>query len=582
MKKQLLDLLKEVVNEQLGVNLSDFPAVILSHPPTPEMGDYASNVALVLSKELKRSPKEIAESIASSSQLLASSFIQKIEVVGGFINFTMSPGEWAKEVLGVVSDERGDYGNATFDKSKVMVEFLSPNTNKPLHLGHMRNGILANAVINILRSQNQDVVKVGIINDRGVHICKAMLAYKIWGGESTPESSGVKPDHFVGDWYVRFSKEADNDPSLQQQAQDMLVKWERGDEETIALWKKMRQWVLQGWKETEEVMGFSYDKAYFESDVYTYGKDIVASGLEKGVFRKNEEGHTVFDLSTEEFGTDENGNARFINVLRADGTSLYTTQDLGLAVSRAQEWNIDKLIYVVGSEQKFHFQALFAMLKALGYAWAKDLRHLWYGMVYLPDGKMKSREGTVVDADDLISEVRSLAKEEIHSRSPESGVDIDSRARIIALAAIKFYFLKVKASSDIHFDPKESISFEGFTGPYCLYSYARSKSILRASSVIPTDSGYSNLSSAEEREVIRQLEEYPEIVARAASEYNPAVIAMHVFETCQAFNTFYTKHQVLKAENEEIKNARLQLVAATAQVIKNGLGLLGIETVEEM
>lgn len=600
MKQVLQEILTQVVKTEFGLDLNAIKGVVWSHPPKIEMGDYACNVALVLSKELKKSPRDIAEGLALSVERLADSRIQKVESVGGFLNFTLNCGEWATSVIHTVGRGSLAYGHTkVVEPKKILVEYLSPNTNKPLHLGHLRNGILANAIINLAEALGHNVVKVGIVNDRGIHICKAMLAYKLFGNNQTPEIVGTKPDHFVGEWYVRFAKEAEKDPSLTDKAQEMLQKWEAGDAETLELWQKMRSWVLKGWKETEVNLGFSYDKAYFESDVYTLGKDIVSTGLEKGVFRKTPEGHTVFDLSVEEFGTDENGDHRLINVQRSDGTSLYTTQDLGLAVSRAKEWQIDSLIYVVGSEQRFHFQALFAMLKALGYEWAKDLHHLWYGMVYLPEGKMKSREGTVVDADDLLSQMQALAKEEIETRAKELVTDLEIRAKRIALAGIKFFFLRQKATTDMHFDPKESISFEGFTGPYCLYTYARAKSILRISNFKDQISNLKTspkgemteeeeeletfgLISPEERVLVRQLEEFPEIVKRSAEEYNPAVIATFVFETCQAFNTFYTKHQVLKAENEQIKNARLHLVSACAQVIQNGLALLGIETVKEM
>lgn len=591
MKQVLEQLVNTAIKQAFGEEFVGAKGVVLSYPPTLEMGDYASNAALVLAKQLKMSPKEVAEKIVAEISKQKSG-IGKVEIAGGFVNFTLEPEVWAQQVLSEISEQKTEYGKSKIGKpEKIMVEYLSPNTNKPLHLGHLRNGVTGVAVINTLSASGQSVMKAEIINDRGVHICKAMLAYQLWGEGATPELSGKKPDHFFGDWYVRFAQEAEKDPTLNDRAQEMLQKWEAGDAEVRQLWLKVRQWVLDGWKQTEDVLGFTFDKVYFESEVYQLGKDVIEDGLVKGVFHKNEKGNVVFDLSPEQFGTDEEGNVKVITVLRADGTSLYYTQDLGLQTSRVAEYHLDRIVHVVGSEQNFYFQALFAMFKALGYAWADKLYHLSYAMVYLPEGKMKSREGTVIDADDLIAQMTALAKEEIESRikdletrMPE--IELMTRAQVIALGAIKFYMLKQKPTTDIYFDPKESISFEGNTGPYCLYTYARSKSILRAgkteNSKQKTEISYEELNSAEERNLIRQLESFPEIIKRAAEEYNPALITTFIFETCQAFNTFYTKHQVIKAESEIIKNARLHLVEATAQVIKNGLSILGIETVEEM
>lgn len=603
MKKALEKLIRSAVAAEFDEEIASKAVFSVEYPPKPEMGDYATNVAMVLAKQVGSGPKEIAERLVSrmsNSQFLISnenvkSVIESIEVLGGFINFRIDAARWFKEVLEEVAHQHADYGKVAAETpEKILVEYLSPNTNKPLHLGHLRNGVTGMATINALKAQGHHVTKVGIINDRGVHICKAMLAYQRWGEGATPESTGKKPDHFVGDWYVRFSQEAEKNPALNDEAQDMLRKWEAGDAEVKKLWETIRNWVLQGWKETETLLGFSYDKPYFESDVYQLGKDIVADGLAKGTFRKIDKGNAVFDLVTEEFGLDEQGEQRMLTLLRADGTSLYTTQDLGLAVQRASELHIDRMVYVVGSEQRFHFQSLFAILKALGYGWAQKLYHLWYGMVYLPDGKMKSREGTVVDVDDLVGQMIELAKSEIDERSNRTDTtnksntikadEREHRARIIALGAIKFYLLKQKPTVDIHFNPKESISFEGFTGPYCQYAYARGRSILRSAEISNQQSEirYELLGDAEERQLLQKLESFPQVLTRAAEEYNPALVAIHVFETAQAFNSFYTSHPVLKAESQELQAARLGLVIASCQVIQNGLAVLGIETLEEM
>lgn len=593
MKTQLEQLVKSIIIGEFGAEHADVPFSV-TYPPKPEMGDYSTNAALVLAKRVGKSPQEIAARIAAA--IPNSQFpISKVEVLGGFVNVTVDAGAWFAQVLQDIAKQGAAYGiSQTAQPEKIMVEYLSPNTNKPLHLGHLRNGVTGVATINMLAAQGHDITRVGIINDRGVHICKAMLAYQRWGAGATPETAGVKPDHFVGDWYVRFSKEAEVDPSLNDEAQAMLQQWEAGDPDVRELWQTMRQWVLAGWKQTEEVLGFSYDKAYFESDVYQQGKEIVQQGLASGVFRKIDKGNIVFDLSSEEFGLDEAGQPRMITLLRADGTSLYTTQDVGLAVQRAQEFHLDRLIYVVGSEQKFHFQSLFAILRALGFAWAQKLHHLWYGMVYLPDGKMKSREGTVVDADDLVKQMIDLAKVEIINRTDRTdGTDkahaiaspeVERRAGVIALGAIKFYLLKQKPTVDIHFNPKESLSFEGFTGPYCQYAYARARSILRQVGGQPSASpaDYAVLGGIAEKQLLQKLESFPEVVAKAAEDYNPSAIATHVFETAQAFSSFYSAHSVLKAENEAVQRARVQLVAATVHVVQNGLALLGIDVLEEM
>lgn len=608
MKQALYELIYRAVETEFGADVAKSVVFTVEQPPKPEMGDYATNVAMVLAKQLKQNPAVVAAALESriTNHELGKD-IARIDVLGGFINFTIKSEVWFREVLEEIEELEGDYGRSQVQHpEKIMVEYLSPNTNKPLHLGHLRNGITGAAVINALSASGQSVMKAEIINDRGVHICKAMLAYQRWGEGATPESTGKKPDHFFGDWYVRFAQEAEKDASLNDQAQAMLQRWEANDPEVRQLWLQVRQWVLEGWKQTEELLGFTFDKVYFESDVYQLGKDIIEAGLAKGVFRKNEKGNIVFDLPQEQFGTDEEGNAKVITVLRADGTSLYYTQDLGLQTSRVAEYHLDRIVHVVGSEQNFYFQALFAMFKALGYVWAEKLYHLSYAMVYLPEGKMKSREGTVVDADDLIEQMSALAKQEIESRIknqeskkmdsglPSTGLvetgmteeELNRRAQIIALGAIKFYMLKQKPTTDIYFDPKESISFEGHTGPYCQYAYARARSILRGIKseieILKPEIQYGLLGDTEERILLQKLEQFPEVIMRAAEEYNPALIATHIFETAQAFNAFYTTHPVAKAETDSLRSARLAMVHAAAQVIHNGLAILGIETLEQM
>lgn len=596
MKQRLRELIHRAVKELYNLDDTDLQGVLVSIPPAAVTEDYATNAALALAKKLEMNPLEITKQLAEKVRQLDGAngrphlFTRNV-IAGGFLNFELNPATWFPEVLKQIEEQHEEYGtSALLNQERVVLEYLSPNTNKPLHLGHIRNGVIGVAVSNILKSQNHEVIKVGIINDRGVHICKAMLAYQKWGKGTTPQSVGVKPDHFVGDWYVRFAKEAEKDQSLELQAQEMLQQWEAGDSEVRKLWDQMRQWVLDGWKETEAVLGFSYDKAYFESQVYSKGKDLVEKGLAKGVLSKNEKGNVVFNLPAE-FGTDEQGNSRVITLLRPDGTSLYTTQDLGLAVARAEEFNADRMVYVVGSEQRFHFESLFAILKAFGYEWASKLRHLWYGMVYLPQGKMKSREGTVVDADDLVKEMEQLARQAMENRTDRANkthaehLEGSASALDIALAAIKFYFLRQKANTDIHFDPKESLSFEGFTGPYIQYTHARSKSMLREAAKQALDmegnKAFVELGSTDERALVRLLENYPETIRQSATELDPSIVATYIFKIAQGFNQFYSSSPVLKAE-PEVARARLALVAATAQVLKNGLELLGIRAPERM
>lgn len=560
--------------------------------PKPEFGDYASNVALIVSKMYPQltsgGPQALAERLASEMRKMTDEFT-KIEPVNGFINFTLSE-SYLLDKLSNILTLKDKYGHSNVGENiTVVVEYLSPNTNKPLHLGHIRNGVLGMSLVRLLLAQEFKTVKTSIVNDRGIHICKSMLAWKKWGNGETPQMAGKKGDHFVGDWYVRFAKEEKVDPGLLAEAQDMLLKWEKGDPETRALWNQMKQWVLEGFAETYKVFGFSFDKEYFESEVYEQGKTMVAEGQHKGVFRKNEAGNIIFDLPHKEFGEDEDGKPRVLTVLRADGTSLYVTQDLGLAVRRNKEYNFNQMVYVVGSEQKFHFQSLFAVLKKIGFPWAEKLHHLSYGMVYLPEGKMKSREGTVVDADDLLEQMEQLAGEEIKKRTENvalSETELKARARMVALGAIKFFFLRNRPSTDIHFDPKESISFEGFTGPYLQYSHARIFGILRKGGDSITGFQPSVLKGyqpkAAELAVVRKLYQFPEIMESAAVEYLPSVVCKYLFELAQSFNSFYQTVSVLSETDEDIKNFRLNLIKATAQVLQNGLIILGIEAPEEM
>jgi arginyl-tRNA synthetase len=415
-----------------------------------------------------------------------------------------------------------------------------------------------------------------------------MLAWERFGNGATPESEGAKGDHFVGKWYVRYAIESEKDPAMEQNIQEMLQKWEAGDPGTLALWTKMNQWVYDGFAETYKRFGMEFDVFYYESDTYKLGRDVIAEGLQKGVFAKDDRGNTIYHLPEKRFGLEKNGLPKKVTVLRPDGTSLYITQDIGTAILKVTEHRLDSSVYVVGSEQEHHFKCLFSMLDALGYAWASNCYHLSYGMVYLPEGKMKSREGKVVDADDLIAGMVELAEEEIRKRDLEhklSDAEVRHRAAAIGVGAIKYYLLRVRPTQSINFDPAESISFDGFTGPYCQYAYARIFGILEKAGQRGVESSavdFSLLGNIEELLLLKMLIQFPEEVASAVSEYNPSRVAAHVFNTAKAFNQFYNKHAVLQAESNELTAARLALIKATAVVLKRGLNLLGIDVLENM
>jgi arginyl-tRNA synthetase len=562
--------------------------VSIGSPPNVKMGDFAIE-CFPLAKQFRKSPKIVAEEIVA--RLETGALIEKATATGPYINIRItSDAFFSFACLDLFLQPPFQRASGSNNKRRVMVEYLSPNTNKPLHLGHVRNGALGMAVSRLYEAAGCHVVKANLVNDRGVHICKSMLAWQKWGNGATPDSEGEKGDHFVGNWYVRFSREADTDPSLEKKAQEMLLKWEAEDIQTVKIWKMMNGWVYAGFHETYQRLGLEFDVIYHESETYKLGKQVILDGLEKGILHLDPKGNTVFLLPEEIFGRGEDGELKKITLLRPDGTSLYMTQDIGTSLLKATDHHLEECIFVVGSEQNYHFQCLFAILQALGFEWAKNCHHLSYGMVYLPEGKMKSREGKIVDADELISNMEALAAEEVRKRDPEQQLtdeEIRQRANKIASAAIKFYLLRVKPAQDIHFDPKESISFDGFTGPYCQYVYARICGILRKAKAkgldITTERGALHLLGEEEERVLaQQLIHFPEAVERAARELNPSYIANTIFSTAKNFNQFYNKHSVINAENRELALARLSLTHAVAQLIKEGLRLLNIEVMEKM
>jgi arginyl-tRNA synthetase len=558
----------------------------LDFPPKVELGHFAVG-CFPLAKIFRKSPVEIAKRIAEN--MVADDLIETITAAGPYINIRVSAGKLFGDVCSEIFNADDRYGESTVGQGKrTMVEYLAPNTNKPLHLGHLRNGALGMSVARMLEATGHRVVKANLVNDRGVHICKSMLAWQRWGEGREPGAEGVKGDHFVGKWYVRYAREVENDATLESEVQQMLQRWEAGDPETVLLWKSMNGWVYEGFEETYRNFGLEFDTIYYESDTYSMGKDIIQKGLADNAFALDAKGNTIFHLPADEFGTEKDGESKKVTVLRPDGTSLYITQDIATTVLKVNDHDLESAIWVVGSEQEFHFKCLFQILAALGHGWAKDCYHLSYGMVYLPEGKMKSREGKIVDADDLIAEIKKLAAEEIRSRdydgklSPE---EVAHRAETIGIGAIKFYLLRVRPTQSINFDPAESISFDGFTGPYCQYAYARIFGILaKAGAEVKAwqDSDFTLLGKPEEVLLLQKLIQFPVEVESAISEFNPSRIATHVFNIAKAFNQFYNRHPVLKAEDENLVRARLALISATAVVLKKALNLLGVNVLENM
>ena len=558
----------------------------IGFPPTTEMGHFAVG-CFPLAKLFRKPPAEIAANIVA--QIEPDDVIVKAGAAGPYINLKISEDLLFGDVCGHIISRDAEYGSSDAGQGKrAMVEYLAPNTNKPLHLGHLRNGALGMAVANMYQATGHWVVKANLVNDRGVHICKSMLAWQRWGNGTTPESEAIKGDHFVGKYYVRYSQEAEKDPNLENEIQQMLQKWEAGDPQTIDLWRTMNGWVYEGFAATYRRFGLIFDTFYYESDTYKLGKDIIEQGLEKKVFALDPRGNTVFFLPEDVFGRDKDGEPKRVTVLRADETALYITQDIGTAVLKITDHNLDYSIYVVGSEQEYHFKCLFAILAALGYEWARNCYHLSYGMVYLPEGKMKSREGKIVDADDLIAEMVNLAENEIRRRDPEGRLaeeDVRDRAEKIGVGAIKFYLLRVRPAQSINFDPAESISFDGFTGPYCQYAYARICGILEKAKPDQThlkEPDFSFLGNSEEVQLLQKLIQFPDEVIGAVEDLNPSKVAAHIFNTAKAFSQFYNKHPVLQAGSDELIAARMALIRATAIVLKNGLNLLGVEVLENM
>ena len=591
-QKEIEQQVKNALKNNYKVNLDS-----VEFQPTRK--DFEGDITLVtfpMLKQVKTNPVQLGHTIG---EYLVKNVeeVEKFNVVQGFLNIVLSDSFYLNSLEEILNLENFGKVEITENSKAIMVEYSSPNTNKPLHLGHVRNNLLGYSVAEILKAAGNKVYKTQIINDRGIHICKSMLAWECFGNGETPESTGLKGDKFVGNYYVKFDQEykkqvsealeqgkseehAKAEAPILKEAQQMLLKWEDGDPEVVALWEKMNQWVYSGFEKTYKAMGVDFDKNYYESETYLLGKDVINQGLESGVFYKKEDGSVWIDLTGD--GLDEK------IVLRSDGTAVYMTQDIGTAIQRVKDFDINGMVYTVGNEQDYHFKVLFLILKKLGFEWANYLYHLSYGMVDLPSGKMKSREGTVVDADELMEQMTLTAKtisEELGKLDDYSQEEKTELHRIIGLGALKYYILKVDPKKRILFNPEESVDFQGNTGPFIQYTYARIQSILRKAdfdiaeeNAVPD--GYQL--HEKEKELIKQIQLYPEVVQLAAENHSPALVANYTYDLVKEFNSFYQNVTILGTEDRSEKVFRVQLSKKVGEVIKSAFGLLGIQVPERM
>ena len=589
-QKRLVEVTVQAVKELYNADILENQIALQA--TRKEFEGQITIVTFPVTRFSKSSPEQTGKEIGAYLQEHIAE-ISDFNVIKGFLNIVLSDAYWITLLNQTITAK--DFGVFPANGKKLMVEYSSPNTNKPLHLGHIRNNLLGYSVAEILKAYGYEVIKANLVNDRGIHICKSMLAWQKFGAGETPESTGMKGDHLVGKYYVVFDKEykkeiedlkaegqteeeAKKNAPLMKEAQAMLQQWEAGNEEVISLWKTMNSWVYAGFEKTYKQLGVDFDKYYYESNTYLLGKDIIQEGLDSGVFFKKDDNSVWIDLTEE--GLDQK------LVLRGDGTSVYITQDLGTAQLKYDEFQMNESIYVVGNEQDYHFKVLFLILKKLGKTWADGLFHLSYGMVDLPSGKMKSREGTVVDADDLMAEMLKTAQERTEELGKTEGLDEESKAALydtIGMGALKYFLLKVDPKKRLLFDPNESVDFQGHTGPFIQYTHARIKSVLSkadfdfnsAVSVPATISSY-------ERDLIQQLGAFPETIEASAQEFSPAQLANYIYEVAKFYNKFYHEETILKAEDPDVKNFRLHLSASAAKVIAKGMNLLGIRVPERM
>lgn len=553
-------------------------------------GDYTV-VLFALVKSLRKSPEQLGQELGTALVAANPEFYTGYNVIKGFLNLTIADAYWRQFLGTAYADAK--FGFSASTGRKVMVEYSSPNTNKPLHLGHLRNNFLGWSIAEILQAGGNEVVKSCVVNDRGIHICKSMIAWKIFGNGATPESTGIKGDHLVGDYYVKFNdvykaeigklvtegkskEEAEKEAPIMKAAQQMLVDWEAGDAEVISIWKMMNSWVYAGFDQTYQRIGSDFERVYYESQTYLLGKKMVDEGLAKGVFVKKEDGSVWIDLTAD--GLDEK------IVQRKDGTAVYITQDIGLAIDKYNEYKCDESIYVVGDEQNYHFKVLKLICEKLGLPSAEGIYHLSYGMVELPTGKMKSREGTVVDADDIVQEMVNISAkhtQELGKVKDFTDAELSDLYETLGLGALKFFLLRVDPKKKMIFNPEESIDFHGFTGPFIQYTHARIRSILRKAGEVPETQATTPLLPLEKKLVVT-LEQYGSMIQQAVADHNPSLIAIYVYNLAKTYNSFYTEHSVTHAESEEKKSLRLQLSLFTANVIRSGMGLLGIRVPERM
>ena len=610
-ENKITEAVRQIVEELYGQPVPE--KMVQLQQTRPEFEGQITLVVFPFTKMSHKAPEQTAQEIGEALKEKLPEVVSKYNAVKGFLNLSISSEQWIDVLREIYENPRYGFTPVTEDSPLVMIEYSSPNTNKPLHLGHVRNNLLGWALAKVMEANGNRVVKTNIVNDRGIHICKSMLAWLKWGNGETPESSGKKGDHLIGDYYVAFDKhyreevrelvaqgmdeeQAKQEAPLIKEAHEMLVRWEQNDPEVRSLWRKMNEWVYAGFDETYKALGVSFDKIYYESETYLEGKEKVEEGLEKGLFYRRDDGSVWADLTKE--GLDEK------LLLRSDGTSVYMTQDIGTAKLRFQDYPIDKMIYVVGNEQNYHFQVLSILLDKLGFKWGKDLVHFSYGMVELPNGKMKSREGTVVDADDLIqtmvADARQMSADKVNKLEGITDEEAQEIARIVGMGALKYFILKVDARKNMLFNPEESIDFNGNTGPFIQYTYARIRSILRkweeaspvpsqgggngkAANLLPLGGGREGASLAErEISLIQKLQDFQTTVRQAGQDYNPSCIANYCYELASEYNRFYHDFSVLREEDARKRQFRIALSAAVGQVIKNGMGLLGIEVPERM
>lgn len=578
-KERLTEIIGEIFPEAKRDTIE--AALAIETPPDTGKGDIAFPM-FPFARVLRANPNQIATKVAEALNTVGYDEGEGrqpapgcAKAIGPYVNIFLERTRVAARVIDTVLEAGKAYGNGSdLNGERVVIEFSCPNTNKPLHLGHLRNDALGESVGRLLRAAGATVRSVNLINDRGIHICKSMLAYQEFGAGSTPESEGKKSDHFVGDYYVRYAQWEKEDPAVVEKARALLQAWEEGDEKTHELWLAMNRWAIEGIEKTYRRTGIAFDQVYYESETYTLGKEEILKGLEQGVFYRDEKGTVWVDL------TDIDLDRKVL--LRADGTSLYLTQDIGTAIHRFRDWPFDRLVYVVASEQRYHFQVLFEVLRRLGYAWSTNLHHLAYGMVNLPDGKMKSREGTVVDADDLIDALSGMAFEEIQRKGRDDGEEnTRARAEQIALGALHYYLLQTGPVKDMIFNPEESLSFTGNTGPYLQYVGARVSSMLRKQPA-PERVAIPIELVEEEWLLVRQLADYPRVVVEAAVTYNPSLLAGYLYETAKVFSRFYHDHPIAVADDVEVRDFRLGLSRAVMYLMQHGLEVLNIPFLETM